>query len=111
MPDSRTRLLRQLLRSGEELATLAALAWELLADHMPSRAELLVELRSEERRWRARAADDAAAARVAELFSALADVFEAPDRPGERPARGARDTRRKFDPPPGRWDTRAPWRS
>ena len=41
-------------------------------------ADLHRALRAEERRWRARGETDLAAARVAELFAALADVFEPP---------------------------------
>jgi len=112
MADSRERVLHQLLRVGEELVALGAAFAALAAERAPARAEWLAALRSEAARWHARGAADPAAARVADLFSALADVFEPPGDDGAREPRGPRrETRRKFDPPPGRWDTRARWRS
>jgi hypothetical protein len=71
-------------------------------------AQLCAELRSEEKRWRERSGRDPAAARVAEIVGALADVFEAPS---ARRRASRRDTERKFDPPRTRWDTPARWRS
>jgi hypothetical protein len=102
--DSRERALAHLLGALEELAGLFALSLEWLV----GRARLCAELRGAEARWRERAPGDPAAARVAEIFGALAEVFEAPPAP-RRAAR--RDTVRKFDPPRTRWDTRARWRS
>jgi hypothetical protein len=112
MADSTARALLHLIRAAEELALAVAAGMEELGERTHARATLLAALRTEERRWRARADTDPTAARVAELVGALADVFEPPAR-----ARGAseetarRDTRRKFDPPRVRWDTRARWRS
>ena len=114
MSDSRERVLRQLWRTGEELFALAAAIVDALAEH--ALADWHAALRSEAERWHARAHADPAAARVAELFDALAEVFaEASRRPAEPGANSARPTRRdtprRFDPPPGRWDTPARWRS
>ncbi|HTO06190.1 MAG TPA: hypothetical protein VMR86_03960 [Myxococcota bacterium] len=116
MADSGERVLRHLLRAGEELAALAGAVLELLAERAPARADWHAALLSESQRWAARAHGDPAAARVAELFAALAEVFAEPApgaaRAEPQPGRaGRRDTRRKFDPPPGRWDTPARWRS
>jgi hypothetical protein len=109
MADSRERVLHHGARALEELAALAGVALELLAEHTPARAHWLALLRAEEKRWRARAPSDAAAARVAEVFGALADLFEPPARESARAA--PRDTERKFDPPRVGWDTPARWRS
>jgi hypothetical protein len=114
--DSRERVLRHLLRASEELVALAGAIVDALAERAPTRADWHSALRAEAERWRARAHADPAAARVAELFAALADVFaEAPQEPAHAGAKAdrasRRDTRRKFDPPPGRWDTPARWRS
>ncbi|MFI5314227.1 MAG: hypothetical protein ACHQ6T_00870 [Myxococcota bacterium] len=105
MPDSAASALGHLLRAAEELALALAAGVQALRASALARSELHAALRAEERRWRARAASDRAAARVAEVFAALADLFAEP------PPRARRDTSRKFDPPPARWDTRAPWRS
>jgi predicted ArsR family transcriptional regulator len=102
-----SRALVHFARALQELAFALAALVEELGERTHARAAMQAALRAEERRWRARAADDAAAARVAEVFSALADVLEPPAR--ER--RATRDTQRKFDPPRVRWDTRARWRS
>lgn len=105
MADSRAS--RHFARALEELAFALAALVEEIGERTHARATALAALRAEERRWRARAADDAAAARVAEVFAALADVFDPP----VREPRATRDTKRKFDPPRVRWDTRARWRS
>jgi len=107
MADSGGRALRHLLRAAEELALALAAGLEELGARTNASATLHAALRAEECRWRARAADDPAAARVAEVFGALADVFA----PETRAQSAQRDTRRKFDPPRVRWDTRPPWRS
>jgi hypothetical protein len=109
MADSRERVLRHLVRAGEELLALAAAVVDALAERAPTRADWLRALGAESERWRARAHADPAAARVADVFAALADVFADP--PARKPRAGRRDTPRKFDPPPGRWDTPARWRS
>jgi hypothetical protein len=103
--DSTASALRHLARAAEEFTLALGAALQTLGERTHARAVLHRELRAEERRWRARAASDSAAARVAELFSALADVFE------EAPPHEPRDSKRKFDPPRVRWDTRARWRS
>jgi hypothetical protein len=89
--DSGERALAHLLAALEEISAL-----------------LSGELRNEDKRWRERAARDPAAARVAEIVGALADVFDLPARPRKAPPR---DTERKFDPPRTQWDTRTRWRS
>ena len=116
MPDSSERVLRHLLRTGEELVALAAAIVDALSERAPARADWHAALDAEAERWRARAGADPAAARLAELFAALADVFaDAPEPATRAHAKGTRasrrDTPRKFDPPPGRWDTPARWRS
>jgi hypothetical protein len=116
MADSRERVLRQLLRAGDELVALGDLLLDALVEHAPAREHWYAALSAEAERWRARADGDPAAARLAQLFGALAEVFAAPpERPPRDAANGARtarrDTRRKFDPPPVRWDTPARWRS
>jgi len=105
MADSAASALRHLARAAEELALALVTGMQALGARTRAREALHGALRAEERRWRARADSDVAAARVAELFAALADVF-AEELPRER-----RDTTRKFDPPRVRWDTRARWRS
>jgi hypothetical protein len=105
MADSTSTALHHLARAVEELALALAAALQALGARAQARAALHGALRAEERRWRVRAAADPAAARVAELFSALADVF------AEVPPRAHRDSERKFDRPRVRWDTRARWRS
>jgi len=102
--DPGARVVRHLARAAQELALAFALAVQTFGGRSRALADLHAALRDEERRWRARARDDEAAARVARIFAALADVFEPPAPPAPR-----RQTR--FDPPPPRWDTRAPWRS
>lgn len=112
MPDSQSRALLHLIRAAEELALALAEGVLELGERTSARATLLAALRAEELRWVARAESDLAAARVAEIAGALADVLEPAARTqSERERGGARDTRGKFDPPRRRWDTRAPWRS
>jgi hypothetical protein len=111
MADSTARALAHLIRAAEELALAIAAGVQELDERTQARATLLAALRNEERRWRARAAVDPAAERVAEIVGALADVVEPPARPRTASAEARRDTRRKFDPPRVRWDTRARWRS
>jgi hypothetical protein len=112
MADSTSRALVHLIRAAEQVALALAAGLEEWGERTHARATLLEALRDEERRWLARAAHDPAAARVAEIMGALADVLE-PATPAHRAREdnAARDTRRKFDPPRRRWDTRAPWRS
>ena len=102
MADAGARVIRHLARAAEELARAFAAALQAFGEETRAASQLRAALRDEERRWRARAAHDAAAARVAEVFAALADLLEPPNRaePSE-----------KFDPPPVRWDTPARWRS
>ncbi|HKC50979.1 MAG TPA: hypothetical protein VKF60_09315 [Myxococcota bacterium] len=108
MADSTSRALLHFIRAAEELALGVAAGLQELA----ANTTLLAALRAEERRWRVRADADPAAARVAELFGALADVFEpTPRTSGTSEQSARRDTRRKFDPPRVRWDTRTRWRS
>jgi hypothetical protein len=115
MADPSARLLRHLIRAAEELALAAAVALQAFGERSHALAALHAALRAEARRWRARADEDPAAARVAEVFGALADVFEPPERGGadeERPAARQRTHKAPvFDPPGVRWDTRARWRS
>lgn len=82
MADPELRILRHLARAAEELALAAVLALQAFGARSRALAELHRALRAEERRWRARGGTDLAAERVAELFAALADVFE-PPRDGE----------------------------
>jgi len=108
MADSTSRALLHWILAAEELALGVAAGLQELGVH----TTLLAALRTEERRWRARADADPAAARVAELIGALADVFEPAPRTRDTSEHSARrDTRRKFDPPRVRWDTRTRWRS
>lgn len=100
-------MVHHLARAAEELALAFALALQTLGGRSRALARLHDALRAEELRWRARAHEDLAAARVAEIFAALADVFE--PRTSEGPLRRGRV--RRFDPPGPRWDTRSPWRS
>ncbi len=112
MADSTSRALLHLIRAAEQVALALAAGLEELGERSHARATLLAALCAEERRWLARAERDPAAARVAEIIGALADVFEpATDADPSREESAARDTRRRFDPPRRRWDTRAPWRS
>ena len=91
MADPELRILRHLARAAEELALAAVLALQAFGARSRALAELHRALRAEERRWRARGATDLAAERVAELFAALADVFEPPrDGEAERGAPRAR---------------------
>jgi len=101
--DPGERVVRHLARAAEELALAFALAVQTFGGRSRTLAHLHAALSAESRRWRARADGDAAAARVAQIFAALADVFEPPTPPLRREPR--------FDPPRSRWDTRAPWRS
>ncbi len=78
MADPAQRVLQHLARAAEELALAALLSLQTFGAGSRALAELHRALRSEERRWRARGETDLAAARVAELFAALADVFEPP---------------------------------
>jgi hypothetical protein len=82
MADPDARVLRHLARAAEELALAAVLALQTFGARSRMLADLHRALRAEERRWRARGDTDLAAARVADLFAALADVFE-PPRDGE----------------------------
>ena len=82
MADSSARVLHHLARAAEELALAAVLALQTFGARSRALADLHRALRAEERRWRTRGETDLAAARVAELFAALADVF-APPRSGE----------------------------
>jgi hypothetical protein len=112
MADSSERALEHLIRAAQELALAVAAGLQELGERTQARATLLAALRAEERRWRERADGDPAAARVAELVGALADVLEPAARARDSSeATAPRDTRRKFDPPRVRWDTRARWRS
>jgi hypothetical protein len=83
MADPSARVLQHLARAAEELALAAVLALQTFGARSRALADLHRALRAEERRWRARGATDLAAARVAELFAALADVFEPPPRDSE----------------------------
>jgi hypothetical protein len=105
MADASARIARHLARAAEELARAFGAALSSFDAQTQARASLYDALRSEERRWRARSAGDSAAARVADVFGALADVLE--------PARDEAETprTRRFDPPRGQWDTPARWRS
>jgi gamma-glutamyl phosphate reductase len=98
MADPEQRVLRHLTRAAEELALAAVLALQAFGARSRALAELHRALRAEERRWRARGATDLAAARVAELFAALADVFEPPpsDFEAERQAPQAHAARRRL---------------
>jgi hypothetical protein len=89
MADPDARVLRHLARAAEELALAAVLALQAFGARSHALAELHRALRAEERRWRARGESDLAAARVAELFAALADVFEPPPRDYEPQRRSA----------------------
>jgi len=103
--DAGARALLHLLRAADELARALAAALEALGADTRAHSSLRAALRDEERRWRARAAHDVAAARVAAVFGALAALLE----PRERAAPS--EPRPKFDPPQVRWDTPARWRS
>jgi len=121
-------VVRHLARAAEELALAFALAVQTFGGRSRALADLHAALRAESSRWRARADGDLAAARVAQIFAALADVFEPPTRDARARARAAPSevasgaaarsepkvselNRSRFDPPRSRWDTRAPWRS
>ena len=80
MAEPELRILRHLARAAEELALAAVLALQAFGARSRALAELHRALRAEERRWRARGETDLAAERVAELFAALADVFEPSER-------------------------------
>ena len=101
-PDAGARVIRHLALAAEELGRAFAVALQAFGEETRGAALLRAALRDEERRWRERAPRDAAAARVAEVFAALADLLEPPKR---------REPRGKFDPPEVRWDTPARWRS
>ena len=100
--DAGARVIGHLARAAEELARAFAAALQAFGEDTRAASLLRAALRDEERRWRERAARDAAAARVAEVFAALADLLEPPKRT---------EAREKFDPPEVRWDTPARWRS
>jgi hypothetical protein len=100
VPDPGARALAHLLRAAQELALALAAGASALGGRGPALESVREALRAEEKRWAERAARDPAAARVREVFAALADVLE-PSRPKNQ----------KFDPPQMRWDTRKPWRS
>ncbi len=78
MADRELRVLQHLARAAEELGLAALLALQAFGARSRALAELHRALRAEERRWRARGETDLAAERVAELFAALADLFEPP---------------------------------
>jgi len=99
--DANADVLRHLVRAAEEIALAFAAALASFAERSEAQSVLRSALRAEERRWRMRGAADPAAARVADVFAAFADVLEPPRSGGAA----------KFDPSGGRWDTPARWRS
>jgi len=105
MPDASARIALHLARAATELARAFGAALSSFEARTHAQSALHDALRAEEHRWRARGAGDLAAERVADVFGALADVLEPPRRAAETPRR------RRFDPPPGQWDTPARWRS
>jgi hypothetical protein len=107
VPDPGARALAHLLRAAQELALALAAGASALGGRGPALESVREALRAEEKRWAERAAHDPAAARVREVFAALADVLE----PSSRARPSARPKAQKFDPPKMRWDTRKPWRS
>ncbi|MEE8557314.1 MAG: hypothetical protein V3T14_05460 [Myxococcota bacterium] len=61
-----------------------------------SAAQVQPALRAEAARWKARASDDPAAARVHEVFLTLLEILEPPEKPDPPPARsGTRGKRRR----------------
>ncbi len=105
MPEPAARALGHLVRAAQELALALAAGASALGGRGPLLEHVREALRAEEKRWAERAAHDAAAARVREVFAALADVLELSPRASARAAKGM------FDPPEMRWDTRKRWRS
>jgi hypothetical protein len=105
MPEAGARALGHLVRAAQELALALAAGASALGGHGPALLRVREALRAEEKRWTERAARDPAAARVREVFAALADVLEPSARSTTRAEKG------KFDPPEMRWDTRKRWRS
>ena len=98
MPEPGRNAILHLVRAAQELAlALGAFAGALGANEH-TLARVRDALRAEEKRWAERAARDPAAAKVREVFAALADVLE-------------HDANLEFDRLRMRWDTRGRWRS
>ena len=76
MPEPGARALVHLVRAAQELALALAAGASALGGRGPTLEHVREALRAEEKRWAERAARDPAAARVREVFAALADVLE-----------------------------------
>ncbi|MGH9884114.1 MAG: hypothetical protein ACREBE_01195 [bacterium] len=98
MPEPGARALAHLLHAAQELALALAAGASALGARGATLDRVRDALRAEEKHWAERAARDPAAAKVREVFAALADVLED-------------DANSEFDRPRKRWDTRRPWRS
>lgn len=105
MADPGARVLHHLARAAEELALAVVLALQTFGARSRALADLHRALRTEERRWRARGETDLAAERVAQIFAALADVFEPPPRDGEAD-RGTRRARPRAPSASAAWNRR-----